>query len=905
MCRIAKSEKFSARRRFQKGGAIVYAMVISFVGVIVVASLATYFESLTKTVLKNNDIGALSAALHSSIDYTLNGVRNRWCFSSNWSQNPTCALTNPNNVERLLISDEGLRAIEASMPAASYGGEISKVRTKSIVGTVRWADITPEHPLYYVIKGLKDIGKDFVFNFRIIRVDNGVQKGREVVIQVESELVLGSGSLIKTTSDRISAVSSVMVFPREVNTNALMIGNNLFLDRPAPDLGATANGNVYISPVANPNTPGIHFDSPVFVNGNVYIPAPDAIGYTPVTFADKLILGSGRVLEGKGATASYSKPANAGGIVDRFYSQTDQFGGFLRGVLLDPGADEGLRILTKVAPAPPITTDTELCILRNSARTDLSLTRNSQLFLKQLPGGSEAAPGATTNVNTTLNFRANLGALNNFYKQSITGPKQLLNFSPAELNPQVTYNGSVEDQRPIMRIAIGLNGMINNVNGYVAADMSSNGVLDIAMNPNNPSAKIRITTTPYSFAANVQNNAVDIKVELLNQEDFAMFPFPVKPTGSTVTTSTEPSIEINLEAFDVAYSTASNGTISSARTKGQTPLPPSDCEPGSPAYTSDTYVYKGTTHRCYSQFAWHPEMGSYKSNGFSFKRAHGGAEKRFAFTKGTAGGTGIAGGYFGCPAFDSSCKVYGNATDFNVNLADKDWVAFDKSCFSPPAGTDMFPSFKAADWSNTTFTQQARRSWGFTEPGTTLEPGYNPGTLRLNATSARSGGPVLPIFHVAAIYNNCVIEKEANFVAGFFVCDNLLIEARTEPLRIIGTFIVSKMKIEESAINAGIRWSNIYYPSAVYELRKVGILNTTTAGGINCDVPSDPLWHPYPSIQQSQFLFKCNPISLRNKADPFKWTMVDPDCGLVGNEIRCKYRIMRYDVVELKRLEFL
>lgn len=904
MCRIAKSEKFSARRRFQKGGAIVYAMVISFIGVIIVTSLATYFESLTKTVLKNNDIGALSAALHSSVDYTLNGVRNRWCFSSNWSQNPTCSLTNPNNVERLLITDEALRAIEDSMPAASYGGEISNVRIKSIVGSVRWSEITPEHPLYYVIKGLKDIGQDFVFNFRIIRVDNGVQKGREVVIQVESELVLGSRSLIRTTSDRISAVSSVMVFPREVNTNALMIGNNLFLDRPAPSLEATANGNVYISPVANPNTPGIHFDSPVFVNGNVYIPAADAIGYTPVTFADKVILGSGRVLEGKGATASYSKPANAGGIIDRFYSQTDQFGGFLRGVLLDPGADEGLRILTKVAPAPPIVTDAEICILRNSARTDLSLTKNSQLFVKQLPGGSEAAAGATTNVNTTLNFRANLGALNNFYKQGRTGSQQLLNYSPAELAPQVNYSGATEDQRPIMRLAIGLNGMINNVNGYVAADMSSNAVLEIAMNPNDPSAKIRITTTPFSYGTSVQNNAFDIKVELLNQEKFALFPFPVRPVGSTVTTSPEPSIDINIESFDVAYTTASDGTIASSRIKGETPLPSTDCRPGSTEYTSDIYVYNGT-HRCYSQFAWHPEMGRYKSNGFSFKRAHGGTERRFAFTKGTAGGAGINGGYFGCPAFDNSCKVYGNVDDFNRDLAEKDWVAFDKSCFSPPAGTDMFPSFQAVDWSNTSFTQQARRSWGFTEPGTATEPGYDPGTLELDEKGARHDGPLKPIFHVAAIYNTCRIKKEANFVAGFFVCDNLIIDPRTEPLRIIGTFIVSKLKIDDSAIQTGIRWSNIYYPSAVYEMRKVGILNTSVAGGTNCDVPSDPLWHPYPSVEQAQFLFKCNPISLRNKADPFKWTMVDPDCGLVGNEVRCKYRIMRYDVVELKRLEFL
>lgn len=895
---------FSMNRQSQKGSAILYALIISVVGVILVTSLGQYYSGLTKTVFKNNDMTALRAVLNSSMDYTVNGIRNRWCFANNWTNSPTCLLTNDNNVERLLISDKSLEAIQSSMPAVSYGGDISKVRTKSITSSVKWDDITTEHPLYYVVKGLKDIGKDFVFNFKIIRIDNGVQKGREVLLQIEVELQLGSDSFIKTSRDSISAVATVIVFPREISTNALLIAGDLFLDRPDPGVLGAANGNVYIAPVLDPSTPGVQFDSPVFVNGNVYVPVPDTPGYTPVTFADKIIIGSGMVLEGQGSTGTFSKPRSAGGLDDRFYSQTDKFGGFLKGVLLDPGPDEGLKVLAKVDPNAPPFTSGNLCLLRNSAKVDLATTRESQLFLKVKQAEViEPAASEVVNVTSSYGFVANLGSLDNFYKQSITGDTQFKVWSPSELNPVVDYKASSSgDQRPIMRVTIALNGMVSNPNAYVAADLAADATLDVQMNPYDPTAIMRITTTPYVIGPNVQWNAVNIKVDFINQEKFAMMPYPVKLAGAGITTSSESNIDINIEAFDVAYTTESSGNISSARVKGgpaPNNLSAAECPVGSLEYNTDIKVINGVTHRCYSQFAWHPVMGKGKSNGFSFKRAPGGADKRFVLVRNNAA-AGVAGGYFGCSALDASCPVY----DAVSAPQEVDWVAFDKTCFTPPKGTDMFPSFGAADWSTTSFTEQSRRSWGFTEPGTATEPGYNPGTLILDGTSSRFDGAVKPTFIVSAIYETCVIKSDANFVSGFFVCDNLVVESRVEPLRVIGTFIAGNMSIHPDAIRAGIRWSNIYHPSAVYELRIAGILSTSDPVE-NCDVPTDPLWNPFSSVKRAQFLFKCNPISLRSKADPFRWTMVDPDCGLVGSEQKCKYRTMRYDIVELKRQEFL
>ncbi len=891
-----------------KGAAIIFAMGISLVGTLLVGGVAQYFSSFSQTAFKNNDIGALRAALSSSMDYTLNGIRNRWCFSGTWSQNPTCKLTNPNNVERMVLSDEALRAIQASMTPADYGSDISKVRIKSITGSVKWQDITPEHPLHYVVKGLKDIGEDFVFNFKIIRVDNGVQKGREVVMQVEVELVLGSNSniLTKTRDSKITAISSIMVFPREINTNALVIANNLFLDRKDPGIGSAENGDVYISPGFDPDVPGIHFESPVFVNGNIYIPKADAPGYTPVTFGDKVIIGGGAVLEGKDSSAGFSKPLTSGGTEDRFYSQTQNFGGFLRGILLDPGADEGLSILGQVKKGSTPKTSADLCILRNSAKADLAFTRDSQLFMK-VGSVNEAVAAETTDVTSSYKFVANLGSIDTFYKQGVSGSNQFKSSSPAGLDFSLNYNGAdINEQRPTMRVTVALNGYTGNTGSFVAADMSNNATLNISMNPSDPSAIMRVTTTPYMFGTNPQSNAMNIQVDLINQEKFAMGPYGVKMVGSTLTTSPEPSIDVNFESFDVAYTTSPSG-IKSGRTKGgpSNPIKEEDCPVGSTEYNSpeNTKTINGTVYHCFNQFAWHPAMGGYKSNGFSFKRAAGGTEKRFTLLRNPAA-PGIAGGYFTCPTLDTACPA---PWDSNIISYPQeiDFVAFDNSCFSPPKGTDVFPSFGAADWGTTSFTSQARHSWGFTESGDNSGvQGFNIGTLKLNGTSSRSDGATNPVFIIASIYKTCVIEDTANFVAGFLVCDELIINSRSEPLRIIGTIIVGKMSVAQTALDAGIRWSNIFYPSAVTELRKAGILNASSTGE-NCDVPADPMWNPYPSIKRVQFLYKCNPITLRNKADPFQWTTVDPDCGLVDNKQMCKYRVMRYDIVELKRQEIL
>lgn len=896
--------KATQHRHFNSSGsALVLVLVISVIGLILSTSIWGYVNSLTLLVLKTNHSDSFRTVMNSAVDYTINGIRNRWCFTSTWTQNSSCSLTDINSVERLLISDEALRTIEAGMPPASYGGVISNVRTKSITASVTFSNIVPGHPLYYAVTGLQDFGQNFVLTFTITRMDDGLAKGREVALQVKVDLDTVT-PLFGNQDNVLTVVSTVMVFPREINTNALLVANNLFLDRADPGVAVANPGDVYIPMQTSSGVPGIRFESPVFVNNNIYVPSELATGYTPVTFVDKVIVGGGAVLTQAGSTANFYSPLTAGESMDRYYSQSAVFGGFLNGVLLDPAADKGLSTFAGVvAVTPPSYADANLCIRRNNAKVELSVTRDSQLFIKLDSAATvEALASAVTDVNSTYSFVADLGSVDSFYAQgNIGAANQAKIYSPSELSPTLTYDSAVlSDQRPIMRAQIAINGWNQLPGAYVSVDLARQSTVEIPMNPTDAAAKIKITTTPVIIDTHVQAQAINVKVELLKQEAFNIRPYAVLMGSSTVTTSIEGSIVVSLEAFDVGYVTETSG-IKSTRVKGSpgAPLTSSECPVGSDGYTNDIGQFGGVTYHCYSKFAWHPEMAKYKTNGFKFARAPGGADKRFVFSRNSAA-TGN-GGYFTCPKFDNSCVVYdNNSAPMNIDL-----VAFDSTCNAPPAGTDLFPPFAAADWSSTSFLDQTRHSWGFTETGTEAVPGYNPGTLMIDGSFARLDVGVYPTFVTSAIYNICRIKNTANFVAGFFVCDNLIIDdGRTEPLRIIGTFIVGHMSVSPTALQMGIRWSNIYHPSAVYELRNAHILSTNMSGE-SCDSPATPLWQPFPSIQGAQFLYKCNPVSLRSKADPFKWTLVDPDCGVVGAEQKCKNRVMRYDILELRRQEYL
>jgi hypothetical protein len=217
-------------------------------------------------------------------------------------------------------------------------------------------------------------------------------------------------------------------------------------------------------------------------------------------------------------------------------------------------------------------------------------------------------------------------------------------------------------------------------------------------------------------------------------------------------------------------------------------------------------------------------------------------------------------------------------------------------------------AFGIPDW-DYSFADQTRKSWNFANPSkappSTAYYSFDPSMGTLDLPDA----PNDTAFHIRSIIGRCRIPATATFVAGFFVCDELKIMPRTLPLRLIGSFIVSRLNIDKSAVKAGINWSNIYNLQAIEELKAKNILHTNLGNGAACNAGTmQPIWHPYPGFNALADLFKCSPVALRSNADNWTWTLVDPDQGLVcTSPSSCetftsrKSRALRFLLKELSR----
>ena len=212
-------------------------------------------------------------------------------------------------------------------------------------------------------------------------------------------------------------------------------------------------------------------------------------------------------------------------------------------------------------------------------------------------------------------------------------------------------------------------------------------------------------------------------------------------------------------------------------------------------------------------------------------------------------------------------------------------------------GSASSQAFGGASW-NYDFSKQTRHSWnfaGFSNSSSTNDP-LIPEIIFDENNSSRIKKNVT--FQVRSIVGICRIKESADLVTGFLGCDQLIIERRSKPLRIIASIIAGNALIHPDALRSGIVWSTIYHPQATFELRSAGVLKASA--GANCDSMTEPIWHPIPSIQNVQNRYSCNSISLRDKADPFRWSMVDPDCGLLpgATNTSCKRRPMKFYIVE-------
>jgi hypothetical protein len=837
-----RTSNFYRKALNRKGSTLLSALIMGVIVVIMIFSSAIYIRSRAQAVVASANKMDNRIALDGMLAYTINGIKQSWCFSDTWMKQPTCILTDARNTARLLISDESLAYISASTTIRP--NPISATRLMQISQTVNLSSVNKSHPLFNIARPLD--GKYDDVTFTIKRDDSAIAttKGREVRLKILVYLKAASG----VTSDDLELDSQVIVYPRELSYFGLILPGNLYLGNTT-----TAQADVGLTSYASAVDKGLRFESPVFVNKNLYLPASSSTAMGNVVFLDKVVIGGTGIYQGNGVY----RPATAGGTNSMYNHEIKSFSGLLGGYELDQEPDDGLDFLFKTQSSSFTVEDTDYqrCLKRISASYDLSVTKNSLLFMR-----FDGAIGLDS-----FNLSANIGNIDNLNEQEITSAEAYnISVSPEIKAAAPNFKAGTVDTLEggaIFKVKVIYAGLKPPIaalpRGVYESEfyLSRTATITLAPMGTARAAAIAVSTTPFRYGANDQFNQSNINVTFKNVNDLDLTAYT--ENGIVV----QPSIKFAVEAFDYAYNFGQNLR-----------------QPGNINVTETA-------------------IGIYKSNGFTFFRS--GNTMQIAQTSTTW----------------STNELLNDDKSGALKLWEplpelRDWAALDAACIAAPdttTGSATYASFPSANW-GTSFATQAEHAWRFS---TEFPDGYEPGTVNFDGGENRfdpaASPPVYPKFGIKSVINNCVIKSTANFVAGFYTCENLTIEQRQDPLRIIGTFITGKLNIHNSAYAAGIRWSSIYHPQALYELRAAKVLGRYKDGNFVPDCNSaalPPLWSPNIGIKSALAHYLCNPVSLR-AADPFKWTMVDPDCGVDEsvdkNKVSCKSQPRRFLVKEVSR----
>lgn len=873
----------------RRGSSTALALIMAFVGLISLTTVGTAISHMWNIQKKTVEFVRIRQALDSSLDYTVLAIKQNWCMTSKWTKeiSEPCNLKNDYNLQRLMLSDTTLKFIEMSgMPTPE---PVSKTRLKKIGPVVvTLADIQSGHPLFKVLVEAQKLGATSI-SFTVERVDEilSPSRGREIPIKISVEVNAGIGVFLGR--DKIESL--IYFFPRELGTNALILANDLYLDASTHD-EMTSNGDSRIRmDTAKATSGGLRFDSPVFVNNNLYLPNAENRKISNVTFADKVILGGGYVYQKVGSSYEAFSPNSAGGFGDQFNSEMKNFGGLLRGVELDPEYDQGLRVLSGIRNENPDMSFFNLCKARQQAKSDLTFTRESQSWIKVESIGTNLVKGAI-----------NLGKINQFIPQQIDAKYE-------STSSDFSFKEKSNAGDPVMRVWVNLlnygdSGESVNLTG----EISRSGQFTIVHQKSNEDGAaekdfyIKIQTESFSLGDNVQDNAVKFNVEYGNLDGLKLG--LNAPTAEGIVNRAV--IELKFEPFDLGYANGVS-TRSFSDNRNPTNFNEQKNEP------SDTAHYLLKKQKQVSLSFIKPNTGSIQLNKNSTDEQYFSCSERS-----TTGCQNL--GYIN---FEKQVREYATGTTiddeppttscsasaFSHIACEMDLVRIDFLCNgAPPNPEDDLDSFDATSW-ETSFAPYSKHAWSFAGLGspTNDTEGYYDGTANIETTKTNAS------FKIHSLVKHCLVKSTANFVTGFFNCEKFTIEERSQPLRIIATVITNKLVIHPSAITNGIYWSSIYNVNSIQELRDSKILKeggmtadqsgTYTADSVNCDDPEQPLWAPYPSLLVARKLYACNPVILRAKADPFTWTSVDPDCGpLEGTGITaCKKHVTRWQNKEIYR----
>lgn len=130
-----------------------------------------------------------------------------------------------------------------------------------------------------------------------------------------------------------------------------------------------------------------------------------------------------------------------------------------------------------------------------------------------------------------------------------------------------------------------------------------------------------------------------------------------------------------------------------------------------------------------------------------------------------------------------------------------------------------------------------------------------------------------------SVVKKCIIPPDRTHVYGLYVCNELLVKARSTDLYMIGTFIVQNLNLEGSGYR--VKWHSLWTPAAADMIMKDFNNPPGTTASVCDGIENKTLKDLYGNPLLEKTLKQCSPQEIiMNGPNNFTWTTIDPNIGL-------------------------
>lgn len=874
-------------------------------------------------------------------DYLVHGIREKWCLNYNngvsdllLSNDCSSAkpmehiVTFPGNLERILWSAENIGTTLTAAPTLENSNKILSLNYIRYHGNpqkstrlLKFEDVRPpngkltfkitqavlkdmssEHPLYVMAKKIKDCVNEIDVEIFQVNDYNNIGGGdeRKIGINIKSDIVKTRFSCM--TLKQADSTSYYTFYPRRLHTFGLIKYGNL-------------DGNLHNE-----------FHGPVYVAGDFVLPPASADKNKASVFYNTLTLGIYNSGASRGAIFRSGRIVNSDKsnytFEDRghpYHSKQDSyenFRGFLGGVRLDSSEDKGFHnLFDYTSTSSGNVSSLEACIEENNvllkpssnagsilaygehsessdaARVKLSFTKRNRFK----PSDEAGAANVDYNLEDTQDTER--GLIGQILTPRISDKRFLFNVESPDGNRalgQVAFRYGEEELSGALESFYGTMGVDSkvqigiNLNYYNLTSSKLTTFIDNlnSANKNNYQSVIDSDHVLYSIseANKFRDDAYDLK-EKCDDDNKASSDCTTLGYSVTCDKSQNSSCDYSDELSDYNQSK----TALKTRLQEVKELIENHPKPQMTVTLNHVDRLNGKTvlNQRYLDFSFPSEWRSF----FSIVKNRITKSLRFSFTPYHYGSNTLYMDFY-IKGNEGNQMKFLNRADNNdsENLSMGGWRnTYDNNRLSedpvPLTEMDCPDGMGVADW-DLDMSGSTNFAWNYanTPPG-----------AQIDSTDHSPAAPI--VFHpgegselpfeghapstTKSVVEECTIPANRTHVYGFYVCNKLIIEDRTSPLYMIGTFIVNEL-VQSTASSVPVYWHSIWDTKASDLI--MTDLNSKKAACETSRNLMNKTWVDIITNQQvSSTIQSCSPLDLvTNGPNNFSWTTVDPDVGIAN-----------------------